>query len=209
MPRILIVDDEKNILEALRFLLEKKYDLTFCDSGCKALEAVKKVNYDIVIADICLGDISGNEVLKKVKERHKETDVIMISAYRKVDNIFDAGKYGACDFILKPFDKDEMLNLIENLLERRKTKIESSICEDMADKFSDNECKIMRLLSEKKTNKEIAMDLKRNEVYVKNTLRVIYLKLEAKDRAEAKKKILSILSSNIADKSNTISGLKS
>jgi DNA-binding NtrC family response regulator len=100
MSSILVVDDENSILESLKFLLGDKYAVTTCDSGYKALEVIKKENFDIVISDVQLGDINGNEVLQKVKERCKETEVIMISAYPKREYIFDAGKYGACDYLM-------------------------------------------------------------------------------------------------------------
>jgi len=194
MSSILVVDDENSILESLNILLGDKYDVTTCDSGLKALEITEKTNFDIVISDVQLGDINGNEVLQKVKERCKETEVIMISAYPKKEYIFDAGKHGACDYLVKPYDKDEMLNLIESVLERKKlNKISSISNEPVADKYTAAELQVMRLLAEDKSNKEIAGIINKDETYVKNALRVIYPKLGVKNRTEAKIKILTIL----------------
>ena len=194
MSSILVVDDEKNVLESLKYLLGDKYDITTCDSGLKALEITEKTNFDIVISDVQLGDINGNEVLQKVKERREETEVIMISAYPKKEYIFDAGKYGACDYLVKPYDNDEMLNLIESVLKRKKLNKISSISNELAaDKYSSTELQIMQLLSEDKSNKEIAGIINKDETYVKNALRIIFPKLGVKDRAEAKIIIKSLL----------------
>ncbi|OGF47032.1 MAG: hypothetical protein A2452_10045 [Candidatus Firestonebacteria bacterium RIFOXYC2_FULL_39_67] len=231
MASILIVDDEKNILESLKILLGNKYDLTLCDSGCKALENINKTNFDIVLTDMKLGDISGTDVLKRVKEVHSDTDVIIMSAYKTKEYIFDAGKYGAFDYLYgeyaaenhggnsvdecgmnnklnsirrnsgrksaevhKPFDKDVILNLIKNLISRKKAGKESSITKsNAAAVYTDEERKVMKLLLKDKSNKEIACVLNKNETYVKNVLRVIFPKMGVKNRPEAKIKIPAIL----------------
>lgn len=196
MTKILVVDDENSMLTAMKYLLGDKYEVTFCDSGFKALEVIKKTNFDIVLLDMVLGDVSGNEILRKIKERNKDTNVIIISGYDKKEFVFDAGKYGADDYIVKPVDKDELLNLISNLL--KKTVLKKNTAQNttkeyysniLKNKYTDKELKIMGLLCEEKSNKEIAKELGKNETHVKNVLRLIYAKLRVKNRAGAVKKI--------------------
>lgn len=192
MSKILVVDDHKNVLKGMRTLLGDKHEVTLCNSGCSALEVIKRTNFDIALIDMFLGDISGNEVLRKIKESHDDTTVVIISAYNIKDFIIDATRLGAADYILKPFDNNELLNLIDNLL--RKKGLNKTVKDTLITKrgkFSDMDIQIMQLLCEGKLNKEIAEDLKRKESYVKIALHKIYLRLGAKNRIEAVRKILN------------------
>ncbi|OGF50177.1 MAG: hypothetical protein A2231_06710 [Candidatus Firestonebacteria bacterium RIFOXYA2_FULL_40_8] len=188
MAEILIVDDEKNILEALKYLLGDDHLLTFCNSGTEALNVIKKKNFDIALLDLQLGDLSGNEVLRKIKERSKETAVIMMSAHKRKDLVFDAGRLGAEDYLFKPFDNVELLNLIDSILKRKNRTIDIS-----ADEYSDLEISVMRLLLEGKTNIEMSIVLKKSEPSIKNAVHMILQKLKAKNRLEAVSKISGLM----------------
>ena len=181
MADILIVDNEKNILEGLDFLLKDKYVLTLCSSGAEALEAIKKQKFDVALLDVLLGDMDGHEVLREIKKVNPHTKVIMISAY-----IVDAIKSGAEDYIVKPFDNDDLLDVVKCLLEKGKPGVDISI-------FTENERKIMPLLYNGKMNKEIAKIMKKSEECIKSSLYIIYTKLEVNNRVEATKKIATLL----------------
>ncbi|MGD2030676.1 MAG: response regulator, partial [Desulfobacterales bacterium] len=82
MPHILIVDDELSMRELLEVLLTKEgYRVSFADNGRNAISLIEKTNFDLVLCDIRLGDITGLEVLKAAKAQKEESVVIMISAY--------------------------------------------------------------------------------------------------------------------------------
>ena len=117
--KILVVDDEKNLRWAAQKALEsKKYNVLTAENGEKALEIFKE-NSDIriVILDIKMPGISGLEVLKKIKEKNQNIFVIMISAFGDMDTTIEAMKNGAYDFLLKPFDIDKMISVVEKALE--------------------------------------------------------------------------------------------
>jgi len=199
MAEILVVDDEKSILEALKYLFENRYQSTFCSSGYEALDIITTKNFDIALLDLCLGDMSGNEILRKIKEKNNSANVVMMSAYKTKEFIFDAGKFGAEDYIFKPFDNDELLNLIESIIERRMLNEKESKVENLGEKsealniptdsFTSVEISMMKLLCEGKLNKEIASILNIKESSIKNRLHVIFKKLKIRNRVEAVNKI--------------------
>lgn len=195
MAEVLIVDDEKNILEALNYLLKDKYILTLCSKGLEALKILRKKKFDIVLLDQLIGDMSGNEILRKIKERDNNTSVIMLSAHKTKELVFDAGRLGAEEYILKPFDKNELLNLLESIMKRKtmneqqsKGVVQESKYKSInipKDRYTDTEIKIMEQLCEGKSNNEIALILKTKESSIKNALRVIFVKLKVKNRLKA------------------------
>ena len=85
MPQILIVDDEKNILEAFKLLLEDKYKVLTSDSGKEALKILDEIEVDIVLLDIMMPDMDGLEVLEKIKEKDPSIEVVMITATKTVE----------------------------------------------------------------------------------------------------------------------------
>ena len=127
MASILVVDDEKNILEAFKILLEDKYTVFTCDCGEKVLKLIDTKNIDIVLLDIIMPDIDGIEVLKRIKEKVPTIDVIMITATNTAENAVKAMKLGAYDYVVKPIDKDYILMVIERLIEKRSLKRENII----------------------------------------------------------------------------------
>lgn len=118
-PTILVVDDETNVIESFKLFLEDKYNLLTVTSGEEALEKIEKENINLVLLDILMPGMSGLEVLSKIKEKHDDIDVIMITAIKTVRTAIQAMKLGAYDYITKPFDVDEVLNSIQRVLEKQ------------------------------------------------------------------------------------------
>lgn len=118
--RILIVDDELVIRESLAGWLRRDgYDISTVESGEKAIETLKVNSFDIILLDIQLDGMSGMEVLAHVKEEYPDIDVIMITAFGSVPSAVQAMKSHAFDYILKPFDPDELGVLIKRLVDHR------------------------------------------------------------------------------------------
>jgi len=94
-------------------------------SGEEALEKCEKVRYDILLLDIKMEGMSGLEVLKRVRENDPDVSVVMITAYGSIPSAIEAMKSGAYEYLLKPFDPDELMVLIEKIrkhqAERRET----------------------------------------------------------------------------------------
>ena len=124
--KILIVDDELIMRESLAGWLERDgHTVDKAASGEEALEKCEKTRYDILLLDIKMEGMSGLEVLKKVKENDPDVSVVMITAYGSIPSAIEAMKSGAYEYLLKPFDPDELMMLIEKIIkhqaERRET----------------------------------------------------------------------------------------
>ncbi len=108
--RILIIDDETAIRESLETLLGLEgYAIETAVNGEQGLERIEENSYDLVLLDLALPGKSGLEILPLIRERHPSLPVIMITAYGKVDNVVDAIRSGAQNFVQKPWDNEKLL----------------------------------------------------------------------------------------------------
>ena len=115
--KILVVDDDEGMREFLELLLTREnYQVFTARTGKQAVNMIQKNTYDLVLADIRLGDITGLDVLKQVKKQNPDTVVIMISAYSTTEIAVKAMNEGAYDFVPKPFDNDELRQTIARAL---------------------------------------------------------------------------------------------
>ncbi|HEX9860390.1 MAG TPA: sigma-54 dependent transcriptional regulator, partial [Nitrospirota bacterium] len=126
MGKILIVDDEKGMRELLSIMLNKDgHQTVIADGGQKAVKLVSQDIFDLVITDIKMPKVGGVEVLKAVKEVSPGTVVIMITAFATAETAVEAMKEGAYDYIMKPFNVDEIKHVVRNALEKRRLKEEN------------------------------------------------------------------------------------
>ena len=124
--RILIVDDEMVIRESLAGWLKRDgYEVGTVAGGEEALDLLKQKGFDILLLDIQLDGMSGMEVLSRVKEEYPDIDVVMITAFGSVQSAVQAMKSHAFDYLLKPFDPDELGLMIKKLVEHRAQKQEN------------------------------------------------------------------------------------
>jgi two-component system response regulator PilR (NtrC family) len=120
-PKILVVDDEKSMQEFLAIMLKKEGCLPFCSgSGEDALKKLSSQEFDAVITDLNLPNLDGIGVLREVRERQPGTPVIMITAYATAKTAIEALKLGAYDYVMKPFNVDELKNIVSNALEKKR-----------------------------------------------------------------------------------------
>lgn len=118
--KILIVDDELIVRESLGGWLERDgHKVEKAASGEEALEKCRDTRYDILLLDIKMEGMSGLEVLKKVKENDPDVSVVMITAYGSIPSAIEAMKGGAYEYLLKPFDPDELMVLIEKIMKHQ------------------------------------------------------------------------------------------
>ena len=116
-PHILVVDDELSMRELLDVLLRKYgYKVSCAENGRMAISMIKKTEFDLLLCDIRLGDMTGIDVLKALKDQNPNTVVIMISAYATTEAAIEAMNEGAYDFVPKPFDNEELQQTIKNAL---------------------------------------------------------------------------------------------
>ncbi|MBW1731888.1 MAG: sigma-54-dependent Fis family transcriptional regulator [Deltaproteobacteria bacterium] len=115
--KILIVDDELIMRESLAGWLERDgHDVFTAASGEEALEKIKETHFDIILLDIRMEGMSGIEALKHIKEDDPEVAIVMITAYGSISTAIEAMKGGAYDYLLKPFDPEELGILIEKII---------------------------------------------------------------------------------------------
>ena len=118
--KILIVDDELIMRESLAGWLERDgHTVQTAASGEEALEKLKQTHFDIFLVDIKMEGISGLEVLRRVKEGDPDAEVVMITAYGSIPSAIEAMKDGAYDYMLKPFDPNELGVLIEKIIQHQ------------------------------------------------------------------------------------------
>ncbi|MBW1851416.1 MAG: sigma-54-dependent Fis family transcriptional regulator [Deltaproteobacteria bacterium] len=118
--KILIVDDELIIRESLAAWLERDgHEIETASSGEEALDKLKKVRFDILLVDIKMEGVSGLDVLKQVKDDDPEVAVVMITAYGSISTAIESMKNGAYDYLLKPFDPNELGVLIEKIIKHQ------------------------------------------------------------------------------------------
>lgn len=126
IAKLLIVDDEKRMCSILKAALEQPDRLiTTADSGEAAVAALGVETFDIVLSDIKMPGISGLQLLEKVKARNPETEVLLMTAFADTQTAVDAMKKGAYDYLIKPFEMDELRLKITRILEKRALKQEN------------------------------------------------------------------------------------
>ena len=119
LPRILIIDDDKSLLESYTVLLEDEFQVSTAESGESGLELLRHEDVHLILLDVRLPDISGIEVLRRIKALDENVDVIMITAVKDVRVAVEAIKLGAYDYLEKPFEIDEILALLRRTLEHQ------------------------------------------------------------------------------------------
>jgi DNA-binding NtrC family response regulator len=115
--RILICDDE----DALRTILSSElagagYDVATAADGEEGVAEVKNRKFDLVLLDIKMPKLDGFEVLKFIKKEHPAVKVIMLTGFADLKNAIESKKYGAEDFVSKPYDLVDLLTTIERVL---------------------------------------------------------------------------------------------
>ncbi|MCP9746542.1 sigma-54 dependent transcriptional regulator [Lacihabitans sp. CS3-21] len=119
MAKILVIDDEKTIRDALRDILEYEgYDVDEAKDGQEGLDMVLASLYDVALCDIKMPKMDGLDVLLKAKEEGVITQFVMVSAFGNVENAVEATKRGAFDFITKPPDLNRLLVTVRNAIEK-------------------------------------------------------------------------------------------
>jgi two-component system response regulator HydG len=121
-PRILVVDDKENMLKLFAKILGDGWALTTAGDGNRALSLLAAQAFDVVVTDLRMPGADGLEVLKAVRERASDTEVVVMTAFASVSSAVEAIKLGAYDYLQKPFDPDDAALVIGRALERKRLK---------------------------------------------------------------------------------------
>ena len=123
--RILAVDDESIILDSFRkILVVAGYSIDTVQKGQEALGLILKRDYDFVFTDLKMPEMDGLEVTKAVKHLRPDIDVIVITGYASIDTAVETMKYGAMDYVQKPFTEDELIEFFNKCMIKRKDRLE-------------------------------------------------------------------------------------
>ena len=202
MLKILLVDDHEVVRLGIKALLSNYPEYEVVAEASNADEAVATaIEYkpDVIIMDIRLPGKSGIDATKEIIEAEPDTKVIMLTSYAEDDLLFDAINAGAYGYILKQIGSDDLINALdaigrgEALLDpaltqkvfRRVREASRKATDEAFASLSDQELRILALISEGKTNKEIASDIFLSEKTVRNYVSSILSKLNLKTRSEA------------------------
>ncbi|MFH1010917.1 MAG: response regulator, partial [bacterium] len=111
--RILVVDDEESMREFLTVVLSKEgYSVHAVGSGKEALEALAQDGFALLISDLRMPEMSGLELVALARKRHPQLAVIVITAFASLESAVEALRLGASDYIMKPFQVDEILLVV-------------------------------------------------------------------------------------------------
>jgi DNA-binding response OmpR family regulator len=129
-PNILVMEDELSVAKGLEMILsEEGYKVDLADTGRLAMEAFSQKRFDLLVADLRLPDIDGMEVIKQIKEKKPETEVIVITGYGTTATAVEAMKLGVHDFLPKPFTEDQIMSAIDEALKKHVEKPVEAVIE--------------------------------------------------------------------------------
>lgn len=200
--RILIVDDHEVVRLGLRALLDRHPDFTVVDEAGTAREALQKAllhRPDVVVMDIRLPGRSGIDACRDIVSQLPDTRVIMLTSYAEDELLFDAIEAGACGYVLKQIGSNDLIRAIEavgrgealldpSITRRVLERVREAARKDEVTAFAElteHELRVLALIAEGKTNREIARALYLGEGTVRNYVSSILGKLGVTNRAEA------------------------
>jgi len=121
VARILIIDDDEHLRETLRDILaEKGYQVEAVGTGAEAVARFKETRFNLALVDIRLPDIEGIKLLRKLRRLAPHAEFIMITGYASLETAVEALRQGAADYVMKPFNLDEVLASVSSALERQR-----------------------------------------------------------------------------------------
>jgi DNA-binding NtrC family response regulator len=116
MVKVLVVDDTKNIRVLLTKCLELEgYTVSTANDGTAALDTISKKRFDLIFLDVRMPEISGTEVLRRIREMGVSTPVVMITAFGTVKNAVDCTQLGAVAYLQKPFTENKIKQVLEEV----------------------------------------------------------------------------------------------
>jgi two-component system response regulator DevR len=200
--RLLLVDDHEVVRLGLKALLERHPNFEVvaeASSAREALERVETYSPDVVVMDIRLPGGSGIEACEEITKRFPNTKVIMLTSYAEDEMLFSAIRAGASGYVLKQINAEDLVRAIEAIgrgeamldsavTQRIFQEVRKAVKEEEASAFSSltqQEKHVLLLVSEGKTNREIAKALFLGEGTVRNYVSSILSKLGVSNRAEA------------------------
>ena len=138
MIKVLVIDDEKEMLDGVRKLLTLVgFDCMTAQNGEQAIKLLTDFQFDVVLSDLFMPDIDGNQIIEKSKQIQPGVPIIIFTAFGTVERAVEAMKNGAYDFIEKPFNSDHLIMKIKRAVEFKNLKSEKeNLIAQLKEKYS-------------------------------------------------------------------------
>ena len=117
---VLVVDDELGPRESLRMILRPLYEVKTASTGQEALQCIQQEKVDLITLDLKMPGISGMDVLREIKKMKLDVPVIIITAFGTLTNAHEAIRFGAVDFISKPYNATDILSTVRRTVEQKR-----------------------------------------------------------------------------------------
>src|ERR1700676_3159165 len=190
--RVLCVDDHMVVREGIAAIINLQADMMLAGAaatGAEALEQFVELRPDVLLVDLQLPDMSGFDLIKKIKDKSPTARIVVLSSHEGDVDIQRALEAGAQGYVAKGIVRDELLEIIRSVhagKRRLPAAVAQKLAEHMADEpISPRELEVLSLLAAGKRNKEIASELSIAEDTVKMHVRNVLSKLQVNDRTEA------------------------
>jgi len=135
--RILIVDDERVALKNLEHVMKKEgYEVTATQSGANALKLLEEQAFDVVLTDLRMEKVDGLQILKKSRELHPDSEVVMITGFATLESAVETMKHGAYYYIAKPFKLDEVRKVVSEAAHKVALKQENRHLREQLETFA-------------------------------------------------------------------------
>lgn len=134
--KLLIVDDEKIAMKNLEHVMKKEgYDVTASQSGSNALTLLEKQPFDVVLTDLRMEKVDGMQILKRCRESHSDTEVILVTGYATLENAVEAMKHGAFYYLAKPYRLEEVRKVVAEALGKIRLKRENRSLREQVESY--------------------------------------------------------------------------
>ena len=144
--RILVVDDEKDYCEVLKMILENNgYVVETCFNGKEALDILEERSFDVVVSDLNMPVMDGFELLKNIKEREYDTEVLILTAFGTIEKAVETMKNGAYSYVTKGSDPEELLIEVRKIRDMRAAAMKNRVLVESTDEGREIQDKISDL----------------------------------------------------------------
>lgn len=185
--KILIIDDEMAPRESIRMVLKDRYAVSTAAGALEGLQYISQEPVDLVVMDIKMPKMDGITALQEIKKSYPDTEVVLLTAYASLETARDAIRFGAFDYLLKPFDRNDILQVVEKGLARRRS---NTVLKQERDILMDRASYLEKQVSEARSNIMMCYE---------GTVKALILTIDAKDSyTHSHSNRVAILSTSIA-----------
>ena len=129
--RIAITDDEAGMRNSLSFLLEQEgFSVVTFENGLQLLQAMSEIRFDLFLLDVCMPEMDGFQLLDRILESDAHAPVVMMTGQASIESAVRALKKGACDYLRKPFEHEDLVKTVRNVLGQKRLKDENKAISD-------------------------------------------------------------------------------